>query len=98
MKLASDILEYKAASASLASLYVEIGTDDIKARSRREERQALNARKRETAENLLMSVLGEHGVALSRAGLKPMYEELAAGGGEISLLYKIADVTAESLA
>lgn len=96
MKFLEDIKEYKSAREWLESLYSELGSDPEKAKSRRPERWAANIRKKEAAENIIMSMLGEHRPALARVGLEGLYEEFAAGGGDITTLYEIADATVKT--
>lgn len=97
MKTEQDIQDYKAARNALAALYNEIGTDNDKARAMREQRWALRAAKTEAAENLIMSMIGEHRPALVRAGLIDFYDSMAAGKEESSVLWKIADETVQYL-
>ena len=97
MKTEQDIQEYKAARSALAALYNEIGTDNDKARSMRDQRWSLRAAKTEAAENLIMSMIGEHRPALARAGLIDFYESMAAGKEDSSVLWKIADETVQYL-
>lgn len=94
MSLQSDIQAYKAISKRVADIYAEIGTDQIAARLRREERWSMNAAKREAAENIIMAMIGEHKPALQRAGLVDLYEEMAAGKHESdAAFYAIVDTT-----
>ena len=94
MKLQSDITEYLAACEASAALYTEIGDNRGLAIARRSERWAVNARKRTAAENIIMSMLGEHRPALSRAGLVEMYEQMTAGNHPSdAALFAIADAT-----
>lgn len=94
MSLQSDIQAYKSISKRVADIYAEIGTDQIAARLRREERWSMNAAKREAAENIIMAMIGEHKPALQRAGLVDLYEEMSAGKHESdAAFYAIVDAT-----
>jgi len=95
MKLQSDIVEYLSATAHQQSIYAEIGTDETKARAMRSARWAAMTRRREAAENLIMSVLGEFRSSLANAGLVDFYESMAAGKEMPETVYKIADATAK---
>jgi len=94
MKLQSDIAEYLAATSAQRSVYAEIGNDDYKARTMRPARWAAMTRRREAAENLIMSVLGEFRSSLANAGLVGFYESMAAGKEMPDTVFKIADATA----
>jgi len=94
MSLQSDIQEYKAARNQAASLYAQIGTDRDTAVAKRNERWAVNKRKREVGENIIMAMLGEHKPALQRAGLVDLYNEMAAGKHESdAAFFAIVDAT-----
>ena len=94
MSLLSDIQEYKAASHQAAVLYAEIGTDRNAALAKRNERWAVNKRKREAGENIIMAMLGEHKPALQRAGLVDLYNQMAAGKHECeTAFFAIVDAT-----
>lgn len=97
MKIEQDIQDYKAAHNALDALYNEIGSDQEKARAMREQRWALRAAKTEAAENLIMSMIGEHCPALVRAGLIDFNDSMAAGKEECSVLWKVADETVKYL-
>lgn len=94
MRLQADITEYLAACSASDALYAEIGDNRALALARRNERWAANARKRTAAENIIMSMLGEHRSALSRAGLVELYEQMSAGNPPSdAAMYVIADAT-----
>jgi len=94
MSLQSDIQEYKAIRNQAATFYAEIGTDRAAAVARRADRWAINKRKREAGENIIMAMLGEHKSALQRAGLVDLYNEMAAGKHESdAAFFAIVDAT-----
>lgn len=94
MSLQSDIQEYKSALNQAAKLYAEIGEDRDTAIAKRNERWAVNKRKREAGENIIMVMLGEHKPALQRAGLVDLYNEMAAGKHESdAAFFAIVDAT-----
>jgi hypothetical protein len=94
MSLQTDIQEYKAACVQAADLYAEIGTNRELATAKRPERWAVNKRKREAAENVLMCILGEHRSALRVTGLEKLYDDMAAGRHECDVaMFKIVDET-----
>ena len=94
MSLQSDIQEYKSARSQAAELYAEIGTNRALATAKRSERWAVNKRKREAGENIIMSMLGDHKPALQRAGLVDLYNEMAAGKHECdAAFFAIVDAT-----
>ena len=93
--LQSDIEEFNSAKCARNAIYAEIGADDTKARQMREARWAATTRLREAAENVIMSMLGHHRPALSRAGLVEFYESMAAGKETFDTLVKIATATAK---
>jgi hypothetical protein len=95
MKLQSDIAEYRSATSAQQEIYAQIGTDETKARAMRPARWAAMTRRREAAENLIMSVLGEFRSSLANAGLVEFYESMAAGKEMPDTIYKIADATAK---
>lgn len=92
MNIRSDIQTYKAAKQAHRELYASID-DRRSAIENRHARWDANRRLREAAENLVMSVIGEHQPALMRAGLLQFYEEMAAGKASDVVLLKIADET-----
>ena len=73
MSLQSDIQEYKSARNQAAELYAQIGTDRDISIAKRNERWAVNRRKREAGENIIMAIIGEHKSALQRVGLIDIY-------------------------
>jgi hypothetical protein len=94
--LQSDIQEYKSARNQADALYAEIGTDRDTAVAKRSERWAVNKRKREAAENIIMAMLGNHKPALQRAGLVDLYNEMAAGTHECdAAFFAIVDATVQ---
>jgi hypothetical protein len=95
MKLTSDIQAYKAACHDHAKVY-ECITCRVSAVEMRRARWDINRRKREAAENLIMSVMGKHRPALIRAGLLGLYEEMAAGKSSDVVLLRIADETVKA--
>ncbi len=96
-KLQQDIQDYISARNVCEALYATIGSDRARAEQMRPNRWAANTSKREAAENLVMSVIGNHKPALRSAGLLEMYEDFAAGKGSLSVLFAVADQTAISL-
>jgi hypothetical protein len=95
MKLQSDITEYLSATSAQQEIYAQIGTDETKARAMRPQRWAAMTRRREAAENLIMSVLGQFRASLANAGLVEFYESMAAGKEMPETVFKIADATAK---
>ena len=95
MRLQSDITEYLSATSAQKAIYAEIGNDETKARAMRPQRWAAMTRRREAAENLIMSVLGEFRSSLANAGLVDFYESMAAGKEMPDTVFKIADATAK---
>lgn len=94
MSLKSDIQEYKSACNQSDALYAQIGTDRDAAVAKRNERWAVNKRKREAGENIIMAMLGEHKPALQRAGLIDLYNEMAAGKHDCdAAFFAIVDAT-----
>lgn len=94
MSLQTDIQEYKSACQEAATMYAAIGDDRATAVAMRTARWAVNKRKREAAENVIMSMLGEHGPAIHRAGLTKLYEAMAAGKHESDVaMFQIVEAT-----
>lgn len=94
MSLQSDIQEYKSARSQAAELYAQIGTDRDISIAKRNERWAVNKRKREAGENIIMAIIGEYPSALQRVGLADLYNEMAAGKHESDwAFFAIVDAT-----
>ena len=94
MSLQSDIQEYKSARNQAAELYAQIGTDRDISIAKRNERWAVNRRKREAGENIIMAIIGEHKSALQRVGLIDIYNQMAAGKHECdAAFFAIVDAT-----
>lgn len=94
MSLQSDIQEYKSARNQAAELYAQIGTDRDISIAKRNERWAVNRRKRVAGENIIMTIIGEHRSALQRVGLVDLYNEMAAGKHEgDAAFFAIVDAT-----
>jgi len=96
MKLQSDINDYTLASNSYKEICDHSEASRELAVGLRESRQVAFAKKREAAENIIMSVLGEKSAALAAAGLKSFYNELAAGEHSTTILFQIADETSKA--
>lgn len=94
MSLQSDIQEYKSARNQAAELYAQIGTDRDISIAKRNERWAVNRRKREAGENIIMAIIGEHKSALQRVGLVDLHNQMAAGKHECdAAFFAIVDAT-----
>lgn len=96
MKLQSDINDYTIASNFYKVICDQSEASRERAVELREARQGAFAKKREAAENIIMSVLGEKSSALAAAGLKDFYNELAAGEHSTTILFQIADETVKA--
>lgn len=96
MKLQSDITVYALASDFYKVICDQSEASRERAVELREARQGAFAKKREAAENIIMSVLGEKSAALADVGLKAFYNELAAGEHGASTLFQIADETSKA--
>ncbi len=92
--LQADLQEYKSACCAANELYAKIGNNENLARQFRNERWEANKRKREAAENVLMSMLGSHKPALQRAGLVNLYQEMSAGKHQSDVaMFEIVEAT-----
>ena len=96
MKLQSDINDYTLASNFYKAICDQSEASRERAVELREARQGAFQAKRDAAENIIMSVLGEKSAALAAAGLKKFYNELAAGEHSTSILFQIADETSKA--
>ena len=94
--LQSDIADYTFASNFYQGICDQCESSRERAVELREARQGAFQAKRESAENVVMSMLGEKSSALAAAGLKSFYNELAAGEHSAGVLFRIADETAKS--
>jgi hypothetical protein len=92
----SDISDYVIASNFYKVICDQCESSRERAIELREARQGAFQAKRESAENVVMSMLGEKSSALAAAGLKSFYNELAAGEHSASVLFKIADETVKA--
>lgn len=84
---------YRAASAAYRAECEKAERDDDYRKANFLARQACFAAKKDAAENMLMNVRARFDRALKCIGLLEMYDELTAGNGPTSLLFKIADET-----
>lgn len=96
MKLQSDITDYIIARNLYKLICDQSETSRERAIELRESRRSAFAKKREAAENIIMSVLGEKSPALASAGLKDFYNELASGKHSETILFQIADETVKA--
>lgn len=94
----ADVVEYLSATRAQEEMYADIGTDEVKARLRRQDRWNANNRRREAAENLIMSMTGMNRSKLAAAGLVEFYDSMSAGKESDTVLFRIADETAKFLA
>lgn len=97
MRLQQDIQEYIAASDRYAEVCKQSNASGDKYKDLFQARQHAHQEKVTAAENLIMSVLGEHSSALSAIGLKALYMDLQYKTERITLLFNIADETARNL-
>ena len=94
MSLQSDIQEYKSARNQAAELYAQIGTDRDISIAKRNERWAVNKRKREAGVNVILCIIGQHRSALQCAGLIDLYNEMSAGKHESDCaFFAVVDAT-----
>ena len=95
-RLQSDIADYILAGNFYQVICDQSESSRERAVELREARQGAFQAKREAAENVIMSILGEKSSALAAAGLKGFYNELAAGEHSSSVLFQIADETTKA--
>lgn len=96
MELQSDITDYTLAKNFYKVICDQSETSRERAIELRESRRGAFAAKREAAENIIMSVLGEKSSALASIGLKEFYNELAGGKHSETILFQIADETVKA--